>query len=109
MNINSPVNLQSESLTTSLPALQNQLQSFLTEYEDKVAQARAQLAHVEALLGSLSVETPKGKKRGAPHELSRYHSQKTKTKRPSLFGSDKDKIIIGQKFDEPLTELQDYI
>ncbi|MFM7887667.1 MAG: hypothetical protein ACKPCM_13475, partial [Pseudanabaena sp.] len=37
------------------------LQGFLAEYEDKVAQARAQLAHVEALLGSLSAEAPKAR------------------------------------------------
>ena len=31
------------------------------------------------------------------------------SKRRSLFGSDKDKIIIGKKFNEPLTEFQGYI
>ena len=109
MSTNSPINMPSESLTASLPVLKKQLQKFLAEYADKVTQARAQLAHVEALLGSLPNEDPKAK------GVSLYDSQKNasqkalKTKRLSLFGSDKDKIIVGEKFDEPLTEFQDYI
>ena len=104
MSTNSPINMPSESLTASLPVLKKQLQKFLAEYADKVTQARAQLAHVEALLGSLPNEDPKAK------GVSLYDSQKAlKTKRSSLFGSDKDKIIIGKKFDEPLTEFQDYV
>ena len=104
MSTNLPVKISSESLTASLPVLQKHLQKFLAEYEDKVTQARTQLAHVEALLGSLPAEDPKAK------GVSLYDSQKAlKTKRSSLFGSDKDKIIIGKKFDEPLTEFQDYI
>jgi len=109
MSMNLPIKISSESLTASLPMLQEHLQKFLAEYEDKVTQARAQLAHVEALLGSLPAEDPKAK------GLSLYDSRKQasqkvlKTKRLSLFGSDKDKIIIGKKFDEPLTEFQDYI
>ena len=35
--------------------------------------------------------------------------KKLSPKRRSLFGSDKDKIIIGEKFNEPLTEFQGYI
>ena len=53
--------LQPESFGASLQALQTHLQGFLAEYEDKVAQARAQLAHVEALLGTIPVEAPKAK------------------------------------------------
>jgi hypothetical protein len=60
MTINLPV-LQPESFGASLQALQTHLQGFLAEYEDKVAQARAQLAHVEALLGTLPIEEPKVK------------------------------------------------
>ncbi len=112
MSTNLPINLQSEKLKVSLPALQNHLQGFLAEYEDKIAQARAQLAHVEAILGSLPTEAPKskGKKKNDHPEISGYPSQKNLSpKRRSLFGSDKDKIVIGKKFDEPLTEFQDYI
>jgi hypothetical protein len=109
MSTNSPISLQqSENLNASLPALQAHLQGFLAEYEDKVAQARAQLAHVEALLGSLPTETPQTKFNR--HRVSNYPSQKAlKTKRQSLFGSDKGKISIGERFNEPLTEFQDYI
>ena len=53
MSIDLPVSLQPDGFSSSLLALQSHLQGFLAEYEDKVAQARAQLAHVEALLGSL--------------------------------------------------------
>ena len=35
--------------------------------------------------------------------------KKLSPKRLSLFGLDKNKIIIGEKFNEPLTEFQDYI
>jgi hypothetical protein len=35
--------------------------------------------------------------------------KKLSPKRPSLFGLDKDKIIIGKKFNEPLTGFEDYI
>ncbi|NUN65285.1 hypothetical protein HCU40_11085 [Pseudanabaena biceps] len=62
MTIDLPVTLQPEGFSASLLALQTHLQGFLAEYEDKVAQARAQLAHVEALLGSLPAESPKAKK-----------------------------------------------
>lgn len=112
MSTNLPVNLQSEKLTDALPALQNHLQGFLAEYEGKVAQARIQLAHVEALLESLPSESPKskGKKKCDHPKISDHHAQKKLSpKRQSLFGSDKDKIIVGKKFDEPLTEFQDYI
>jgi hypothetical protein len=112
MSPNLSTNLQVEKLTASLPALQNHLQGFLAEYEDKVAQARAQLAHVEALLESLPIEVPqsKGKKNNDILKISGYSTQKKlSSKRPSLFGSDKDKIIIGEKFNEPLTEFQDYV
>jgi hypothetical protein len=112
MSTNIHANLQSQKLTASLPALQNHLQGLLAEYEDKVAQARAQLAHVEALLGSLLTEEPKskGKKKDARPKMSGYPTQKNlRPKRQSLFGSDKDKIIIGKNFDKPLTEFQDYI
>jgi len=61
MSIDLPVNLQPDGFGASLQALQSHLQGFLAEYEDKVAQARAQLAHVEALLGSLPAEAPKAK------------------------------------------------
>jgi hypothetical protein len=61
MSIDLPVNLQPDGFSASLLALQSHLQGFLAEYEDKVAQARAQLAHVEALLGSLPTEAPKAK------------------------------------------------
>jgi len=54
----------------------------------------------EALLGSLLTEIPQNKPN--QHEVLGYSSQKTlKTKRQSLFGSDKDKIVIGEKFNEP--------
>ena len=112
MSPNLSTNLQVEKLTASLPALQNHLQEFLAEYEDKVAQARAQLAHVEALLGSLPTEAPKskGKDKNDSPKISDYPTKTNlRPKRPSLFGSDKDKIIIGKKFNEPLTEFQDYI
>ena len=112
MSTNLPVTSQSEKLKTSLPALQNHLQKFLAEYEDKVSQARVQLAHVEALLGSLTTEVPKSKvkKKDDRPKMSDYPTQKNlRPKRRSLFGSDKDKIIIGKKFDEPLTEFQNYI
>jgi hypothetical protein len=61
MSIDLPVSLQPDGFSASLLALQSHLQGFLAEYEDKVAQARAQLAHVEALLGSLPAEAPKAK------------------------------------------------
>ena len=111
MSMNSPIKISSESLTASLPMLQKHLQKFLAEYEDKVTQARAQLAHVEALLGSLPTEDEEPKAKGVSlYDSRKQASQKVlKTKRLSLFGSDKDKIIIGKKFDEPLTEFQDYI
>lgn len=63
MIIDSPVSLQSEGFGASLLALQSHLHEFLAEYEDKVAQARAQLAHVEALLGSLPADAPKARKK----------------------------------------------
>jgi len=103
MSINSPVNQPLEKLADSLPDLQNSLQDFLTEYEDKVVQARTQLAHVKALLGSLPTKAPKAK------GVSNHKKKALNTKRPSLFGADKDKITIGKKFDEPLTEFQDCI
>ena len=112
MSTNLPVNLQPEKLATSLPDLQNHLQGFLAEYEDKVAQARVQLAHVEALLGSLPPEAvkSKGKKKADRPKMASHPKQKNLSpKRRSLFGSDKGKIIMGEKFDEPLTEFQDYI
>jgi hypothetical protein len=59
MTIDLPVSLQPEGFGASLQALQSHLQGFLSEYEEKVAQARAQLAHVEALLGTLPAEAPK--------------------------------------------------
>ncbi|MBD2187355.1 hypothetical protein [Pseudanabaena mucicola] len=67
MTIDLPVSLQPEGFGASLQALQSHLQGFLSEYEDKVAQARAQLAHVEALLGTLPAEAPKtrGRKKEA--------------------------------------------
>lgn len=61
MSTDLPVSLQPDTFGASLLALQTHLQGFLTEYEDKVAQARTQLAHVEALLGSLPAEAPKAK------------------------------------------------
>jgi hypothetical protein len=79
-------------VSASLPAMQAHLQVFLAEYEAKIAQTRAQLAHLDALLSSLPIETI-ASTNGINH-----------CKRPSLFGSDKDKIIIGKKFDLPLTE-----
>ncbi|OIP75020.1 MAG: hypothetical protein AUK48_08465 [Oscillatoriales cyanobacterium CG2_30_44_21] len=63
MTIDSTVSLQPEAFGASLLALQSHLQGFLAEYEDKVAQARAQLAHVEALLGSLPADAPKVSKK----------------------------------------------
>lgn len=65
MTIDLPVNLQPKVLGESLQTWQAHLQGYLSEYEDKVAQARAQLAHVEALLGSLPTDAPisKGKKK----------------------------------------------
>ncbi len=61
MSIDLSVSLQPDGFGATLQALQSHLQGFLAEYEDKVAQARAQLAHVEALLGSLPAEAPKAK------------------------------------------------
>ena len=61
MTIKLPVSLPPEVVGESLQTLQTNLQGFLDEYEDKVAQARDQLAHVEALLGSLTAESPKTK------------------------------------------------
>jgi hypothetical protein len=61
MTIDLPVTLQPDGFGATLQALHSSLQGFLSEYEDKVAQARAQLAHVEALLGTLPAETPKTK------------------------------------------------
>lgn len=61
MTIDLPVTLQPEGFGATLQALHSSLKGFLSEYEDKVAQARAQLAHVEALLGTLPAETPKAK------------------------------------------------
>ncbi len=65
MSIDIPVSLQPDGFGASLLALQSHLQGFLAEYEDKVAQAKAQLQHVEALIGSLPAEAPKatGKKK----------------------------------------------
>ncbi|MFN7860520.1 MAG: hypothetical protein ACK5P2_12615, partial [Pseudanabaena sp.] len=59
--IDLPVTLQPDGFGATLQALHSSLQGFLSEYEDKVAQARAQLAHVEALLGTLPAEAPKTK------------------------------------------------
>jgi hypothetical protein len=59
MTIDLPVTLQPDGFGATLQALHSSLQGFLSEYEDKVAQARAQLAHVEALLGTLPAEAPK--------------------------------------------------
>ncbi|TYQ24651.1 hypothetical protein PseudUWO311_18030 [Pseudanabaena sp. UWO311] len=61
MTIDLPVTLQPDGFGATLQALHSSLQGFLSEYEDKVAQARAQLAHVEALLGTLPAEDPKTK------------------------------------------------
>ena len=58
MTIDLPVTLQPEGFGATLKALHSSLQSFLSEYEDKVAQARDQLAHVEALLGTLPAQAP---------------------------------------------------
>jgi hypothetical protein len=70
MSIDLPVSLQPDGFSASLLALQNHLQGFLTEYEDKVAQARAQLAHVEALLSSLPSQPPSiPKTRGRKKEI----------------------------------------
>jgi hypothetical protein len=66
MTIDLPVTLQPDGFGATLQALHSSLQAFLTEYEDKVAQARAQLAHVEALLGTLpaaATKTTKAKKK----------------------------------------------
>jgi len=57
------VSLPPETVDKSLKTLQLGLQGFLAEYEDKVAQARDQLAHVEALLGSLPAESSKIKRK----------------------------------------------
>ena len=80
MSIDLSVNLQSDGFGASLQALQSHLQGFLSEYEDKVAQARAQLAHVEALLGSLPAETPKVKvkKKETVAVLRSYWKEKNK-------------------------------
>lgn len=88
---------QSIRLSTSLPAMQAYLQGFLAEYEAKIAQTRAQLSHLDALLSSL------------PTETITSANGTNRRKRPSLFGSDKDKIVIGKKFDLPLTEFQDVV
>ena len=61
MSTDLPVSSQPDSFGASLLALQSHLQGFLAEYEDKVAQARTQLAHVEALLESLPAEAPQAK------------------------------------------------
>jgi outer membrane biosynthesis protein TonB len=61
MTIDLPVTLQPDGFGATLQAMHSSLQGFLSEYEDKVAQARAQLAHVEALLGTLPAEAPKTK------------------------------------------------
>ena len=61
MTIDLPVTLQPDGFGATLQALHSSLQGFLSEYEDKVAQARAQLAHVEALLGTLPAEAPRTK------------------------------------------------
>jgi len=61
MTIDLPVTLQPDGFGATLQALHSSLQGFLSEYEDKVAQARTQLAHVEALLGTLPAEAPKTK------------------------------------------------
>jgi outer membrane biosynthesis protein TonB len=61
MTIDLPVTLQPDGFGATLQALHSSLQGFLSEYEDKVAQARTQLAHVEALLGTLPAEAPKAK------------------------------------------------
>jgi predicted RNase H-like HicB family nuclease len=61
MAIKLPVSLPPEVVGESLQTLQTNLQGFLAEYENKVAQARDQILHVEALLGSLTAESPKAK------------------------------------------------
>jgi len=63
MTTDLPVTLQPEGFGASLLALQSHLLGFLAEYEDKVAQARTQLAHVEALLQSLPADAPKARKK----------------------------------------------
>lgn len=111
MSANSPVNPQSNLSTNFLPVLQERLQKFLDENEAKVDQAHAQITHAKALLASLASDTIAIANQSDRHEISSRPPRKTQKakKRPSLFGSDKDKIFIGKKFDEPLTEFQDYI
>lgn len=60
MNLDLPVDL------SGLVALQERLRSFLSEYEEKVAQARTQLHHVEALLSHFPADanTTSARKRG---------------------------------------------
>ena len=41
--------------------------------------------------------------------MVKFVSIKTDTKRPSLFGSDKDIISISDDFDEPLEDFKDYM
>ena len=111
MSANSPINPQSNLPTNFLPVLQERLQKFLDENEARVDQAHAQIVHAKALLASLASDTIAIGNQSDRHKTSSRPPRKTpKTKkRPSLFGSDKDKILIGKKFDEPLTEFQDYI
>ena len=111
MSKNSPINLRSHLSTNFLPVLQDSLQKFLDDNQAKVDQTHIQIAHAKALLASLASETTVIANQSDRHQISSHLPKKTpKTKkRPSLFGSDKDKILIGKKFDEPLTEFQDYI
>ncbi len=111
MSKNSPINLSSNLSTNFLPVLQDRLQKFLDENQAKVEQAHAQIVHAKALLASLASETTVIVNQSDRHKISSHLPQKTpkNKKRPSLFGSDKDKILIGEKFDEPLIEFQDYI
>ena len=111
MSANPHINPQSNLSTNFLPVLQDRLQRFLDENEAKVDQVQAQINHAKALLASLASETTVIANQSDRHQISSHLPQKTpKTKkRPSLFGSEKDKILIGEKFDEPLTEFQDYI
>ena len=115
MNNKSSVNLQTENLSTSLKVLRNSRQKFLAEYEAKVALARVQLAHVEALLQGLPIEKLASQpnttslKNNNGNRREALSSKPLNAKRPSLFGSDKDKIVIGKRFDETLREFQDYV
>ena len=61
MTMDLPVSLQPKRFGKSLQTSQTHLQSFLSEYEGKAAQTRAQLAHVEALLRTLPTEDPTSK------------------------------------------------